>query len=71
MTLRFDVFGTPMAVERSAGGWVPYLLGADGKRRRAEFEIPDFLTEEEPAGYLADLFHESATPAHPEVVRIG
>jgi hypothetical protein len=69
--LRFDVFGTAMGIERVGGRWVPFLLGAEGKRRRAEFEIPGSLSEEELAGYLADLFHESATAAHPRVLRVG
>lgn len=69
--LRFDVFGQRVAIERRDGGWVPWLLGSDGKRRRAGFEVPDFVAEDELAQYLADLFHESATPARPEVRRIA
>ena len=68
--LRFNVFGTLIAVERGAHGWQPYLLGHDGKRRRAEFEIPEFIAEEELCQYLADLFHESASPAHPEALQL-
>jgi len=33
--------------------------------------VPDFIGENEIAQYLDDLFHESATPAHPCVRRIG
>jgi hypothetical protein len=45
--LRFSVFGTLVAVERVGTGWLPFLLGRDGKRRRAEFEVPRFVTEVE------------------------
>lgn len=68
--LRFDVFGQRVAIERTPGGWSTWLLGADGKRRRADFEVPAFVAEDELAQYLADLFHESATPARVEVRRI-
>ena len=40
------------------------------KRRPAEFVVPDFVTEDEMAEYLRDLFHESASPQHPDVVRL-
>jgi hypothetical protein len=33
--------------------------------------VPAFIGEEEVGTYLADLFHESASAAHPRVVRIG
>ncbi len=66
---RFDVFGQRVAVVAADGGWVPYWLG-DGKRRRADFEVPAFVGAHELAQYLADLFHESATPENAEVRRI-
>ena len=68
--LRFSVFGLIVAVERDATGWLPYLLGPDGKRRRAEFEVPEFIAEDELCQYLADLFHESASAAHPDVFQL-
>lgn len=68
--LRFSVFGTLVAIERADTGWLPFLLGPDGKRRRAEFKVPQFVTEAKLCQYLADLFHESASPAHPEVYRL-
>lgn len=66
--LRFDVFGKRVGVERTPGGWITYWLGNEGKRRPAEFVIPDFVAEDELAQYLRDLFHESASPQHPDVV---
>lgn len=67
---RFDVFGRRVGIERRGGGWVTYHLGNEGKRRPGEFVVPDFVTEAELQQYLADLFHESASRSHPEVLRI-
>lgn len=53
--LRFQVFGMRVGVERSASGWTAYWLGNEGKRRPAEFVVPDFVTEDEMAEYLRDL----------------
>lgn len=66
--LRFDVFGKRVGVERTSDGWIACWLGNEGKRRPAEFVIPDFVAEDELAQYLRDLFHESASPQHPDVV---
>lgn len=70
-TLRFSVFGRIVVVQREAGLWQAYAVGADGKRSLAGFVIPDFIDEEEIAQYLFDLFHESATPGNGDVRRIG
>jgi hypothetical protein len=67
---RFSVFGTIIAVERTALGWAPFIVGSEGKRRRAEFEVPEFIGEEELCQYLADLLHERASPAHPDAFRL-
>lgn len=68
---RFDVFGRRMAIARSDGAWVAYLIGEEGKRRRASFEIPDFVAADELAQYLDDIFHEDASPERPSVVPLG
>lgn len=68
---RFDVFGRRMAIARSDGAWVAYLLGVEGKRRRAVFEIPDCVAADELAQYLDDLFHEDASRERPSVVSLG
>jgi hypothetical protein len=65
---RFDVFGRAIAI-RATGAptprWAAFVLGPEGKRRPAEFVVPDFVAAEELAQFLADLFHESATrPQH-------
>jgi hypothetical protein len=66
-SLRFDVFGRRIDVERTANGWVALVPGTDGKRRPAQIAIPSELKAEEIGQYLGDLFHESATPRHPNV----
>ncbi|MBB3259441.1 hypothetical protein F4827_004316 [Paraburkholderia bannensis] len=67
---RFDVFGRRMAIARNEGAWVAYLIGEEGKRRRASFEIPDCVAADELAQYLDDIFHEDASPERPTVVSI-
>jgi hypothetical protein len=69
-SIKFDVFGTLMAVERHAGAWQVFLLLGDGKRSPANVFIPDFVAEAELAQYLDDLFHEAARPHHLSVVRL-
>ncbi|MHB9836663.1 DUF7661 family protein [Paraburkholderia terrae] len=49
-------------------GWAAFYVGQDGKRRRADFQIPGFIDGDELAQYLDDLFHEDASPARPSVV---
>ena len=68
--LRFDVFGTQVGVERQGDVWHAWYLGSEGKRRPADFVVPDFIEEFELARYLADLFHESASPDRPDVRRL-
>ncbi|MBI4766536.1 MAG: hypothetical protein HY787_18370 [Deltaproteobacteria bacterium] len=68
--IHFNVFGRLIALVGTSGHWSAFRLGSDGKRRPAEFIIPSFLPEEDLGQYLADLFHESATPSNREVVQI-
>jgi hypothetical protein len=67
---KFNVFGTIMVVESTGDGWRLFVLGADGKRSRADIVIPDFVQEHEIAQYLDDMFHEMATRDRPCVTRI-
>ena len=66
---RLDIFGRPFLVERTAAGWGIFYPGSEGKRGpELALPIPYFVrTDDELAAYLADLCHEWATPAHPEV----
>ena len=60
--LRFNIFGLHLAVTGTDGAWRAFHLGAEGKRRPADFIIPVDVAEHELCEYLADLFHENATP---------
>ena len=70
--IRFEVFGQQMAVERRDGAWRLYALSDDGKRRAVhDVVVPPDLEESELLTWLADIYHESASPRHPEVIRLG
>jgi hypothetical protein len=68
---RFNVLEKIVLVGRDAQSWAAFLEGADGKRRPAEFVIPDFIADDELTQYLEDLFHESATPTNGDVQRLA
>lgn len=68
---RFNVFGTLVAVVGSTGAWRAFYLGTEGKRRLADFVVPANITSEELSEYLADLFHENATPRNNDVKRLA
>ena len=60
--LKFNIFGTLIMVTGSPGAWRAFYPGTDGKRRPADFIVPADVAEHELCEYLADLFHEEATP---------
>lgn len=68
---RFNVFGHVYLIQRAAGVWQAWSIGADGKRSPAGFVVPDFIGGDELEQYLFDLFHESARPGSGDVRRIG
>ena len=68
--IRLDVYGTSMLAEHGPTGWRLFGLSSEGKRLELNIVVPDFIGENEVEQYLDDLFHESATPAHPRVRRI-
>jgi len=68
--LRFRVFRRLIGIAAVPRGWQAFYLGADGKRRPADFVVPADVGEDELAEYLADLFHEDATPGHDGVERL-
>ena len=69
-TIELDVYGKRVRVARVAGRWRVYYRGPDGTRRPApDLLIPSALRDDEVPRYLADLCHEWATPAHPDVKR--
>jgi hypothetical protein len=60
--LRFNIFGTLIAIRGNPGAWRAFYLGTEGKRRPADFIVPDDIQDDALCEYLADLFHEEATP---------
>lgn len=60
--LKFSIFGTLIMVTGSPGAWRTFYPGTDGKRRPADFIVPGDVAQHELCEYLADLFHEEATP---------
>jgi len=60
-----------MLVERVGSDWRTYLLGGDGKRSLVDIVIPEWIDDIDLAQYFDDLYHESATPQHPAVVRLS
>jgi hypothetical protein len=67
---RFKVFGKIITVAGAPGAWTAYFPGNDGKRRLADFIVPADIQEDDLEAYLADLFHEYATPRNNSVTRI-
>ncbi|WP_062918352.1 DUF7661 family protein [Paraburkholderia caribensis] len=67
---RFDVFRRIIGVAFKNDAWVAHHIGQDGKRRRADFEIPSFVTAGELLQYLDDLFHEDTSRARLCVVKL-
>ena len=68
--LKFNVFGRHVAIAGRPGSWTAYSVSSEGKRVPADFIVPNFLEEGELCQYLADLFHESATPTNGDVFQI-
>jgi hypothetical protein len=69
--LKFKIFGKLIAITGEAGAWRGYYFGNEGKRRPADFIVPHDVQEEELCEYLADLFHEHATPRNNTAVRLS
>lgn len=67
---RFNIFGSLIAITGSDGAWRAFYLGTEGKRRPADFVVPSDVAEHELCEYLADLFHEDATPRNCNAVQL-
>ena len=67
---RFNVFGKVIAISGTPGSWRAFYPGTDGTRRLADFVIPADVPEDGLGEYLADLFHEDATPKRNTVQRL-
>lgn len=57
---KFRIYGLLIGLEQTQETWIPYYLSDDGKRRAADFAIPDRMGADELLTYLMDLFHERA-----------
>lgn len=70
--MKFDIFGRQiLEVIRKDNVWEAFYCGDTGVKRKAhDILIPSSLREDELAAYIADIFHESATPEKNEVKRI-
>ena len=69
--IRFDVFGRLVGVRREGDAWQVYYLVGEGKRVVArDLIVPPDLPESGLARAFADLAHERATPAKPDVTRL-
>lgn len=67
--IKFNVFGRIILIEKDGGAWRAFYPGMDGKKRSADFIIPNDVDESELAQYLGDIFHENARPGNAEVIR--
>ena len=67
--LIYNVFGRHIGVQRQGERWQLFRVDLnEGKfSPLAGVIIPDDLTEAEIPGWLGDIFHEAASPHHPDV----
>lgn len=67
--MKLDIFGKRvMEVVRRNDEWLAFYCGNEGKKRKAQdIVIPASLRESEVVEYIADLFHEWATPSNSTV----
>lgn len=70
--MKFSIYGRKVVeVIRDGSGWSAFYLGNEGKKRKADgLVIPSTVREEDLVEYLADVFHEMATPANHEIKRL-
>ncbi|MGZ3722135.1 MAG: DUF7661 family protein [Bdellovibrionales bacterium] len=69
--MKLDVFGRQMQVLREGDRWSLFLLGADGKKRPVhDIVIPANMNEDQVLVYIADIFHEFASPEKPGVRKL-
>ncbi len=68
----FDVFGRYIGVKLVDNQWQIFRVDMSERKysRLHEIIIPDFIEEHEIAGWLDDIYHEAASPQHPDVLRV-
>lgn len=71
MNYRFEVFGREMLIKRLEGNWVLFTVSGKGLLSRVgDIAIPAELSPQELRSFLDDMYHEQASTAHPEVIRL-
>ncbi|EIC86218.1 hypothetical protein [Serratia sp. M24T3] len=68
----FNVFGRYLGVKRVEQSWQVFRVDMSERKysRLYEIIIPEDLEEYEIAGWLGDIYHEAASPQHPDVWRV-
>jgi hypothetical protein len=70
-SIKFDVFGRDVLLEKNESGWEVFYIGSEGKRRPArDIVVPPNIQESKLAQYLDDLCHEWATDRNNSVNRV-
>jgi hypothetical protein len=67
---RFNVFGQLVVITGAAGNWSAFVLADDGLRRKADFVVPDSVSEDGLCEYLSELFRDSACRTQRAVTRV-
>lgn len=72
INMKFDILGRiVLGIVRSHDQWLAFYSGNDGlKHKTDDIRIPASLSESELDAYIADVFHEWATPERNEVRRL-
>ncbi len=68
--MKLSVFGRKFEVIRERDQWNLFSLGEGKKHRVDDILIPAHLTETDVITFLADMFHEMATPDNSDVQRL-
>ncbi|QSX38399.1 DUF7661 family protein [Shewanella sedimentimangrovi] len=71
--MKFDIFGKKiLEVTRIGDEWRACYCGTGGVKRKAEdIRIPAGINEAELEDYIADIFHEWATPGRDRIVKLS
>lgn len=70
--MKLNVFGRELEVVCRDGQWLAFYLGNEGKKRLAgDLVIPVEIDESALLTYLADVYHEWATPTQERVFVIS
>jgi len=69
--MKLELFGKKrIEICHEGGNWILYSLSEGKRLKLADVVIPGHFSEDEAIVFLADLFHEAATPEFPDIKRI-